>query len=272
LTASATNGQGEVVGHFRQNVELVQGPPNNANYYSTAVDRIYVAVTKEAPFKLRIVEPRVPLVQAGSMRLEVVAERATNFDEPIELKMIWNPPGISSQSETTIPKGATNTFYQLNAGGGAETRAWKIAVLGHAQVDGGQVYVSTQLAKLEVAKPFLTGKIETLWLSPGKTGKLTVNLEQQKPFEGKAKVRLQGLPEKVTTPEQEISSTNSEVVFDITVDAQCSPGSHKNLFCAVDIKQGEDLIPHTIAAGGILRIVPPKKTESKVASVEGKNK
>jgi hypothetical protein len=270
LVASGTNSQGEVVGHFRQNVELVQGPPNNANYYSTAVDKICVAVTKEAPFKLRIVEPKVPLVQAGSMRLEVVAERATNFDEPIELKMIWNPPGISSQSETSIPKGATNAFYQLNAGGGAETREWKIAVLGHAQVDGGQVYVSTQLAKLEVAKPFLSGKIETLWLNPGKSGRLTVNLDQQKPFEGIAKVRLQGLPEKVTAPEQEISSTNSEVVFDIAVDAQCSPGSHKNLFCAVDIKQGEELIPHTIAAGGILRIVPPKKTEPKIASAEGK--
>jgi hypothetical protein len=272
LVASGTNSQGEVIGHFGQNVELVQGPPNNVSYYSTSVDRMCVAVTKEAPFKLRIVEPKVPLVQAGSMRLEVVAERATNFDEAIELKMVWNPPGISSQSETSIPKGATNAFYQLNAGGGAETREWKIAVLGHAEVEGGQVYVSTQLAKLEVARPFVTGKIETLWLGPGNSGKLTVNLEQQKPFEGKAKIRLGGLPEKVTGAEQEISSADTEAVFDVVVDPQCAPASHKNLFCAVDIKQGEDVIPHTIAAGGILRIVPPKKAEAKVASTGGTRK
>src|SRR5262249_22100518 len=131
LTATATNGAAPITGKFRQEVELVEGP-NNTFYYGTSVDKLCVAVTKEAPFHLRIVEPNVPLVQAGSMQLEVIAERATNFDEPIELNMVWNPPGVSSQSEATIAKGATNVFYQLNAGGGAETHKWRIAVLGHA--------------------------------------------------------------------------------------------------------------------------------------------
>jgi hypothetical protein len=244
----------------------VQGAPNNANYYSTSVDKICVAVTKEAPFRLRIVEPKVPLVQGGSMKLEVAVERAAGFEEPIELHMIWNPPGVTSQSEATIPKGATNLFYQLNANGGAETRDWKVVILGHAPVDGGQVYVSTQPAKLEISSPYLTGKMETLWVSPGKTGKLTVNLQQQKPFEGKAKVRLVGLPEKVTAPEKEISSADQEIQFDIAVDDKCAPGSHKNLFCAVDVKQGEELIPHVIATGGILRIVPAKKATTAVTA------
>ncbi|HEY6229475.1 MAG TPA: PPC domain-containing protein, partial [Verrucomicrobiae bacterium] len=190
LTANGTNNGKPVVGDFRQEVELVQGAPNNANYCNTSVEKFCVAVTKEAPFRLHIVEPKVPIVQAGTMRLEVVAERDTNFDEPIELNMVWNPPGMSSQSEATIPKGATNVFYQLNAGGGAETRTWKIAILGHAKVDGGELYVSTQLAPIEVAPPFLSGKIETTWLNPGKSADVTVNLKQLKPFEGKAKIRL----------------------------------------------------------------------------------
>jgi len=223
------------------------------------VDKFCVAVTKEAPFKLRIVEPRVPLVQAGSMQMEIVAERAAGFEEPIEVNMLWNPPGISSQSEATIPKGATNVFYQLNAGGGAETRAWIVVTLGHATVEGGALYVATQPARLEVTTPFVTGKIETLWLQPGKTGKLTVNLQQSKPFEGKAKIRLAGLPEKVTAPEREITKDDQEIVFDVTVEEKCGTGSHKNLFCALEINQSGQAIPHTIATGGILRIVPPKK-------------
>jgi hypothetical protein len=270
LTATGTNDHGTVTGKFHQQVELVEGP-NNTSYYGTRVDKLCVAVTREAPFRLSIVEPRVPLVQAGSMRLEVVAERAQGFDEPIELNMVWNPPGISSQSEATIPKGVTNVFYQLNAGGGAGTRHWKIAIIGHATVEGGAIYVSSQLADLEVATPFLSGKIETLWVNPGKPGKLTVNLQQAKPFDGKAVIRLLGLPEKVASSEKEITKDDQEVVFDLTVDPKAATGSHKNLFCAVDVKKDGQVIPHTIAQGGILRIVQPKKTDATVAAGEKKS-
>ncbi len=270
LMAIGTNNGSSVSANFRQDVELVQGAPNNANYCSTSVDKFCVAVTKEAPFHLRIVEPKVPIVQAGTMRLEVIAERETNFDEPIELNMVWNPPGIGSQSEATIPKGATNVFYQLNANGGAETRMWKIAILGHAKVDGGELYVSSQMAPIEVAPPFLSGKIETTWLNPGKSAELTVNLKQLKPFDGKAAVHLLGLPDKVTAADREITSADQEVVFKIEADAKCSTGSHKNLFCAVDVQQSGQTIPHTIAQGGILRIVPPKKEDAKIAAAEKK--
>jgi hypothetical protein len=271
LTATWTNAASKVVSKFRQDIELVQGP-NNTTFYGTSVDKLCVAVTREAPFKLAIVDPKVPLVQAGSMRLEISAERAPGFDEPIQVQMLWNPPGVSSQSEATIPKGATNVFYQLNAGGGAETRAWKIAVLGHATVAGGELYASSQLADLEVGAPFLTGKIETLWVTPGKPGKLTVNLQPAKPFEGKASVRLCGLPEKVTAGEQAITKDDQEVVFDLTVDPACSAGSCRNLFCAVDVPLNGRVIPHTLAPGGILRVVPPKKPDATVATADVKKR
>jgi hypothetical protein len=270
LTATGTNSDGKVVGHYEQNVELVQGP-NNTGYYNTSVERIYAAVVREAPFKVRIVEPKVPLVQSGSMPLEIVAERSEGFDEPIHLEMVWNPPGVNSQSEATIAKGATNVFYQLNANGGAETRTWKIAVQAHAKVNEGSLYVSSQLANLEVATPFLSGKIETLWAKPGETAELTVNLQQSKPFDGKAKVRLLGLPEKVAVEEKEISKDDSTVTFSLKIDPKCSTGSSKNLFCAVDVKQNGATIPHTIAQGGILRITP-KKEGAHVATVSDKKK
>jgi hypothetical protein len=271
LTATWTNATSKVVGKFHQDIELVQGP-NNTTYYGTSVDKLCVAVTREAPFKLAIVDPKVPLVQAGSMRLEITAERAPGFDEPIEVQMLWNPPGVSSQSEATIPKGATNVFYQLNAGGGAELRSWKIAVLGHSTVAGGQMYVSSQLADLEVSAPFVTGKIETLWVNPGKPGKLTVNLQPAKPFEGKATIRLCALPEKVAAGDKTITKDDQEIVFDLTVDPGCSAGSFRNLFCAVDVPLNGRMIPHTIAPGGILRVVPPKKAEATIAAADGKKR
>ncbi len=257
LIASGTNGSSRAEGKFHQDIELVSGP-NNTTYHGTRVDRLCVAVTQEAPFKLAIVEPKVPLVQGGSMRLEIAVNRAAGFDEPIEVQMVWNPPGVNSQPEATIPKGATNVFYPLNAGPGAEIHLWKIVVLGHATVAGGQLHVSSQLADLEVAAPFLSGKIETLWVNPGKPGKLTVNLHSAKPFAGTAAVRLCGLPEKVSTTPKTITKGDKEVVFDLVVEPGCAPGSYRTLFCAVDIPDGGQVIPHIIASGGILRVVAPR--------------
>lgn len=269
LAATGTNAGGSGTGHFRQDVDLVEGP-NNTTYYTTSVDKLCVAVVKEAPFQLRIVEPKVPLVQAGSMALEIAAERKPGFDAPIELAMVWNPPGVSSQPEATIPKGATNVSYPLNAAENAEARDWKIAVIGHATVAGGEVYVSSQLAGLEVASPFVAGKIQTLVTNPGKPARLTVDLQQLKPFPGKAKIRLLGLPDKVTAPEKEISKDDQKVSFDLIVNSNCAPGAFRNLFCAVDVMQDGQVIPHTIASGGILRIVPAKHETIKVAAIENK--
>jgi hypothetical protein len=267
LTATGTNADGKVVGHFRQEIDLVEGP-NNKPYYHTRVDQLYVAVVKEAPFKLHLVEPRVPLVQAGSMALEVVAERKAGFNEPILLTMIWNPPGVSSQSEATIPAGATNVFYQLNASETAETRAWRIAVNGHATVDGGEVYVSSQLAPLTIGSPFVAGKIQTLVATPGKPATLNVDLQQLKPFDGKAKVRLLGLPDKVTAPEMEITKEDQKISFPLTIDPKCAPGPSRNLFCSVNVMQDRQMIPQNIAAGGILRIVPAKREPVKTAEAK----
>jgi hypothetical protein len=267
LTATGTNANASVTGHFRQDLQLVEGP-NNTSYYGTRVDKLCVAVIKEAPFQLRIVEPKVPLVQAGSMALEIVAERKPGFDEPIELQMVWNPPGVNSQSEATIPKGATNVFYQLNAADGAEARSWKIAVLGKAMVEGGQVYVSSQLAGIEVASPFVAGKIQTLSASPGQPAKLVVELQQLKPFEGRARICLLGLPDKVIAPAKEITKDDQKIVFDLTVDSKCAPGSFKNLFCTVDVPNDGQTVPHNIAAGGILRIAPAKREPAKVADAK----
>ena len=271
LTATGTNATGKVTGHFHQDAGLIEGP-NNTTYYNTRVDKLYVAVAREAPFHLRIVEPQVPLVQAGSMALEIIAERKPGFDEPIEVQMVWNPPGVSSQSEATIPKGGTNVVYQLNAGDGAGVRHWKIATIAHAMVDGGQLYVSSQLAGLEVAAPFLAGKIETLATSPGKPAKLTVNLQHLKPFAGKAAIRLLGLPEKVTAQPKDITKDDEKVSFDLTVDPKCAPGSFKNLFCSVEVMQDGHVVPHNIASGGILRVVPVKREAVKVATTTERKK
>jgi len=72
------------------------------------VHKIAAAVAEEVPFKLSIVEPKVPLVRAGTMDLKIVAERQPGFDEPITVKLLHNPPGVGSAKRRCDPKGETS--------------------------------------------------------------------------------------------------------------------------------------------------------------------
>src|SRR5262249_60195505 len=100
-----------------------------------------------------IVEPKVPLVQGGTMELKVAADRRPGYDDAINVKMLWNPPGLSSLPDMTIPKGSSHVDYHLNATADAQTRGWKIAMLATAPVSGGTGWVSSQLADLRVGPP-----------------------------------------------------------------------------------------------------------------------
>ena len=60
---------------FDQTRRAGAGGQDNRFTGRTTVDKAAVAVTEEVPFKIDIVEPKVPLVHGGSMNLKVVAER-----------------------------------------------------------------------------------------------------------------------------------------------------------------------------------------------------
>ncbi len=259
----STNG---IASGFRNNLEFLYGP-NNTPYYLTRTERFPVAVTEAAPYSLRIIEPRSPVVQGGTLDLRIVAERKAGFDEPINLKMLWNPPGIFSQPEMTIPKGQTSIVYQVSANGGAELKQWKIAVLGTANVDGGPLHASTQLAPLEVAEPFVLGKVETLATEPGKSARLVCKLEHKRPFPAGAKLRLLGLPEKLGAPALPLVKDQPEAVFDLKIPEDMAPGAFRQLSCVLEAAVDGDAVRQTVSSGGTLRIVPVKKTLADAGAV-----
>jgi hypothetical protein len=264
VIARSTDPAQKIEGGFRQDVNLVYGPPNNTIYYGARCDKLAVAVAEEAPFTLKIIEPKVPLVQAGSMNLKVVAERKPGFDKPIELRLLWTPPGMGAQVTVTLPQGQNQVDYPINANGNAATKTWKIAILGSAPGENGLVWVSTQLTPLTVAPPYVAMKIEMTSVEQGKEADVLCKLDQLKPFEGKAKVGLYGLPPNVVAEpaEKEITKDDKEVHFHIKVAATSPAGQHKSLFGQVVVTEHGEAMAHSVGSGGVLRIdtpPPPKK-------------
>jgi hypothetical protein len=249
---------------FSQIVELVTGPPGQSVYWTHTVDKAAVAVIDEVPFKINIVEPKVPLVHNGSMNLKIVAERKKGYNEAITIIPIFNPPGVGSASSVTIPAGQNEVLFPLNANGGAPARKWKYVVLGVANVGNGPIWVASQLATLEIAPPYVAFTMERAAAEQGKTTEMFCKVQQNTPFAGPAKVQLLGLPPKVGAPEASITKDTKEFAFKLTIDKASPPGQHKNLFCQVVIMQNGEPVVHNVG-NSELRIdvpIPPKAAEA----------
>lgn len=248
-----------VEGHLRQRTSLVRGANNRevCNHYT---DRLAAAVTQAAPFALEIVQPKVPLVQSGTMELRVRAQRQPGFQAPITLHMLYNPPGVSSPVSVALPEGQSEARIPLTADGGAAVRTWKIAVLGEAVVGNGPVMVSSQLASLEVAEPFFRFQFPIVSVDQGQATEWVIQVAKRKDFAGTARVELLGVPHGVSAEPREFNKDAAEVHFVVKTSGDSPVGQHKSLVCrAVVMAEGEP-ITHLLGSGElrIQKPLPPK--------------
>jgi hypothetical protein len=234
----------------------VLGNGNQKPFYQVIADKLAISVSQEAPFKLRMVEPKAPIAQSGSMTLKIIAERKPDFKGAIALSLLYAPPGIGSGGSSVIKEGETEGAVTLSATTAAAIKKWQIAVVGSTDSGTGNVWVSTQLADLEIVPPFVEGKIARTFVDQGDKTTITVKIDQKTPFEGKAKIALMGLPNKVTAEEKEFTKDDTEVKFEVQADKASPAGRHAGLFCQVTVMKSGEPILQSIAQGGVLRVDP----------------
>ena len=248
-------GDRTIEGRLVQKTMLVRGD-NNREVWSYLGNRMAVAVTEPVPFHIEIVPPKVPLVQNGNMELKVAATRDGGFKGAIMLRMLYNPPGVSSPDSVTIPEGQTQAVIPLTADGGAVMRTWKIAVLGESTTGDGPLVVSSQLADLEVAEPRLRFQFQPAAVEQGQKTSVVVKIEKTRKLEAPATIELLGLPNEVTTEPRQIDDAAGEVIFPIATTSKSPPGLHKTIYCRAVVKSQGEPITHVVG-GGELRIQPP---------------
>jgi len=257
-------GNRTIEGRVVQKTMLVRGD-NNREVWNYFGDRMAVAVTDPAPFHIEIVPSKVPLVQNGNMGLKVAATRDGGFKGAITLRMLYNPPGVSSPDSVAIPEGQIQGVVPLTADGGAVIRTWKVAVLGESSAGDGPLVVSSQLADLEVAEPRLRFQFQPAVVEQGQKTSMIVRIEKTRKLESPASLELLGLPNEVTSEPRQIDDAASEVIFPLATTSKSPPGLHKTIFCrAVVTSQGEP-ITHVVG-GGELRIQPPLPPKATVAA------
>jgi hypothetical protein len=234
--------------------------PNNTPFMRHYSDRTAVAVCEPAPYSIEVIEPKVPVVQNGVYNLRVVAKRAEGFKGPITVFPLWTPPGLGIQGSAVIPPEATECVLPMNAARNAAVRKWKTAVHAVADAGKGPVWTASQLFTIEVSAPLVTLTMERPAVEQGQATQLFCKVAVAAPFEGTAKVKLLGLPPKVTTPDLELTKDTKELAFAIATDKTSPAGKHGGIFAQVIIDRGGELITGN-TGGTELRIdvpLPPK--------------
>jgi hypothetical protein len=245
-----------VEGGFENNADFVHGEPNAAVYVSGIASKVPIVVAKEVPFKLEIVQPKVPLVRSGTMNLKVAVKRDEGFDGAIYVQFPFNPPGVGSAGAITIDKGQTEGPYPLNANGDAAIGKWPIIAIGAAEIDG-QAWVSSQLAELDIADRYVAFDVKRSACDQGQPATVQCLITHNTPFEGNAKAELLGLPPGATADPVEFAHGTAEIAFQVKTTDATPVGSHKSLFAQVTITQNGEPIVGTVGTSELQVNAPP---------------
>lgn len=254
-----------VVGSFENSADFVLGQPNNSLYYSGKADKLPFAVIEKLPFKLEIVQPKVPMVRNGQMSIKVIAHKDEGFDENINIQFPYRTAGVGTTYQVVMPKGKSEIHYPLNANSKALLGKFPMYVIGNSSFKG-QAWSSSQMAELEIAEPFATASIPRMSITRGESTQLICKFKHLKPFEGQAKVEILGIPANVTVePAKMITKDTKEIAFAITTNEKSPFGKHGGVFCRLTITQnGEPIVSR--AGNAVLQINKPKpKPKPKVA-------
>ena len=267
LTGKPTDPMQMVPGSFFQRTMLIRGNNNN-DVWGHDAERMAISLADDAPFKLEVIQPKVPLVRNGSMDLKVVATRAMGYTAPISVKLLYNPNGVGSSVSAVIAENQTETLIPLTANGNAALGVSKIVVLGTGPHAGGKIETSTGFIDLNVAEQFFRFTLDKGVCEQGKDADYVVKVEKLTDFPGEATCELVGLPNGATTTPIKFTKDAADFEFKVTVAKDARPGKFTTLMTITKFQQDGETVTHTLGPGE-LRIdapLPPKVDAPKPAT------
>jgi len=248
---------GRPLGGLRQTTPLVV-VGNVGLFRAVTGERLPVAVIEEAPIRIDVDPPAVPLVRRGVLDLVVRITRLDGFAGRVKLSLPFRPPGVSGPTAVEVPADQDQAVYQLNASPDAAVADWRVVVAATALVknepqpkgddkqkpkrrrrDGEVGWVSSGLVPLQVTEPLIELAAEKTTVEQGQEAQVVWAVKKPATFAGAAKVKLLGLPAKAEAPELDLAADATQLVFPLTVGGEAAAGQHGNVFCQLRIPQGD---------------------------------
>jgi hypothetical protein len=271
VTARPTGDAPQFVNVNQQNLQRVSY--SHYPWRNIRVDRFAAAVSEPAGFAVELDPPKQPLMRGSELTIPVRIIRQPGCDEPLEMQCELAPSGVGVSPAEVIPAGATTASLTLSAEAGARLGSAPLYVMltttqargGNAarSVPGDSTYgserirVSSPVVSVEIAEPFVTLASEPQSVRRGERLAYRWTVKQVRPFPGKARVRILGLPVGITAvgPEPAIDSSSTEVAIELEATDDALLGLVGDLKCDVRFSgDGEEISLRT--GSGKLRIDP----------------
>ncbi len=271
VTARAAEGADPFVTVNQQNLQRVSY--SHYPWRNIRVDRFAVAVSEPAGFRVEIEAPKQPLMRGSEITIPVRIVRQPAFDEPLEMQCEFAPAGVGMSPAQMIASGENTANLTLSAEASAKLGMSPLyvmvtttqprggrtdgSVMGDTAQGSERIRVSSDVVTIEVAEPFVSLSSEPQSVRRGNRLAYRWAVKQHRPFEGRASVRMLGLPVGVTTvgPEPTIVENSTEVEIELEARDEALLGLVSELKCDVQFSlAGEEI--HLRTGSGKLRIDP----------------
>lgn len=230
---------------YRQSIQM--NAYGNADFYlQVPVERLAIAVTEPAPFRIEIEEPKSALVQNGEVLLKFNVIRNKGFDGAVTVQMEYKPTGVSTATPVTISGKETSGTYLLGASRNAAAGKHMVTLTASSGVarrnyydSEGRSFVSTAPFTLTIAEPHIEARIPRASVERGKTATIVCKLNHLQKFEGTAKATLSRLPRGVELVEatRDITAADKEVSFTVKATGDALVGNYQGIVLDVTVTE-----------------------------------
>lgn len=232
---------------------------NDDPYVVASVRGMEIAVADRLPFRVELEPPKVPLIRNTPMDLKVRVHRDAGFDKAVQVRMLWNPPGVNA-GEIRVPGDRDEGALQLYCGGGAPAATWRIAVVGAADVDG-EAQTCSALADLVVDGPFFGLDVGKAWVEQGQTVELPLTFKKRREFTSGLRPEIVNLPRGLTVEAPVFDQTHESGALKITAAPDAPCGRFKDLIIRFRVATADGDVLHHFRGGEIRIEKPTPKSE-----------
>ena len=247
----------------QQNIPFINHPGGDA-WRTVRLNRFVLGVTEPAPFTIDVTPPSVPLVRGGELAILVKLTRREGFNQPVQFRCDWRPPGIGFPPTQVIPSGQNEAFLRISAQERAPLGILPIVVVASTvredfsdYVGTGHVRVSSAIVNLTITEPYVELTSQPESIRRGQRKQFVWTVSHKRPFEGEARVKLIGLPKGVhlINPLPLLTKHLKEISFQVEATNEALLGRVAGLSCEVVVEtEGQEILQRT--GSGTLRIDP----------------